>query len=125
MEKVNLSVIAERLQAMRSCEKHNNAVWYYKHRDILMEECDSLPHGSGLDSGVTIDLLNSKPDKLVFLAEFHHLNNDGYYSGWTFHKIIATPTFSGFALRITGKDTNGIKAYLYDLFNDTFEVTKQ
>lgn len=109
---VNLSNIAKNLQWIDNLR--SNAIEHIKN------ECKELPHGSGLDTGVIIDLDRSRPDKIVFNTEFHHLNKNGYYDGWTVHTIIVTPKFGGFNLKVTGVNRNGIKEYLTDLFHSTF-----
>jgi hypothetical protein len=68
----------------------------------------TAPSGSGIDAGVKL-LDNSTPHKLVFSCDFHHMNEGGYYDGWTRHCAVVTPTFSGISVRITGRDRNGIK----------------
>jgi len=76
----------------------------------------ALPHGSGIDTD--LDLSNSTPQRLVIMFGFHHMNDNGMYDGWTNHSVIVTPCLqNGFSLRITGKDRNGIKDYLADLFH--------
>lgn len=74
-----------------------------------------LPSGSGFDSGCQIELDESRADKIVIRCEFHHMNDAGYYDGWTHHRAIVTPSLEwGFNLRITGRDKNGIKEYIGD-----------
>jgi hypothetical protein len=47
------------------------------------------------------------------------MDENGYYDGWTNHKLIVKPELSesGFDLHITGPDKNFVKDYLYDLFD--------
>jgi len=81
-------------------------------------EREYLPSGSGLDTGCKILVEESHKDRIVIQTEFHHMNEVGYYDGWTQHKIIVTPSLIyGFDLRITGRDRNGIKEYLGQLFD--------
>jgi hypothetical protein len=76
---------------------------------------EHLPHGSGFDSGTVI--LSATKERITFQADFHHMNDAGYYDGWTEHKIIVTPDFElGYTLKVTGKDKNGIKDYIKDTF---------
>lgn len=56
-----------------------------------------LPHGSGIDSGTKIDLDKSKPDKIVLKFDFHHMDENGFYDGWsTDWTATITPTFQVF-----------------------------
>jgi len=45
------------------------------------------------------------------------MNENGYYDGWTSHTVTVTPGWNGPELRITGRDRNQIKDYLYDTFH--------
>lgn len=120
---VNLSNIATNLQWLKNLKGDEVKEKTYKPVAIerIMSECEGLPYGSGLDAGVHIDMERSKPDKIVFNTEFHHLNENGYYDGWSTHSLIITPRFGGYDLKITGKNRNGIKEYLYDTFYSVFE----
>jgi hypothetical protein len=78
---------------------------------------DSAPHGSGIDSGIQLDD-SSTAQKLVFTFGFHHMNENGMYDGWTQHKAIITPDLQfGYRLKITGRDRNQIKEYLYEIIS--------
>ena len=84
-----------------------------------------LPHGSGFDAGTHFIVEESNRDKLVFKTAFHHMNENGYYDGWTEHKIIVTPDLLfGFNIKITGKNRNDIKEYIYSQFGD-FEYNEK
>lgn len=85
-------------------------------------EREYLPSGSGLDAGCQILVDESHKDRIVIQADFHHMNEVGFYDGWTSHKIIVTPSLiCGFDLKITGRDKNGIKEYLAQLFEHALE----
>ena len=78
-----------------------------------------LPSGSGIDSGSHVNINKSTPQKIVIDTAFHHMDGNGYYDGWTEHKIIITPCLKyGYSIRITGRNKKQIKDYLYDLFDD-------
>jgi hypothetical protein len=110
--------IASTLQAIRNCRAANNREWLDKHGETLKELAGRLPHGSGIDNGVTIDEDACEEHRLVFYFGFHHMNETGMYDGWTYHTLYVYPEFDGIRLRITGKDRNDVKEYLYDLFHD-------
>lgn len=77
----------------------------------------ALPSGSGIDRGTIIDRERSRPDRIVLVCSFHHMNEHGYYDGWTDHEVIVRPSLAwGFTLRVTGRDRNGIKDYLHDVY---------
>jgi len=78
---------------------------------------DTAPSGSGIDDGTKLDD-TSTANKLVFNTGFHHMNENGYYDGWTDHQVIVTPSLAyGFDMRITGRDRNDIKDYLYEVYD--------
>src|SRR5690348_16396792 len=103
------SELAGAVQARRNCEQSGNTEWFDKHSlTIKRLVADFMPSGSGWDSGTHIDLDLSHAEKLVFYGEFHHMNDAGYYDGWTNHTITVTPSFSGVNLRISGRNRNDI-----------------
>lgn len=77
-----------------------------------------LPCGSGFDEGIRLDYDRSTPEKIILIANFHHMDDIGYYCGWSYHKIIVTPSLAwGFNLKITGRDRRDIKSYIADFAN--------
>lgn len=109
--------IAQLLQAMENCQKSANTEWYYRHHKELDNIIkDRAPSGSGFDSGTKISS-DSLPERLILNTSFHHMNDMGYYDGWTEHKIIITASLCfGFNLRVTGRDRNDIKEYIAEMF---------
>lgn len=85
-------------------------------RERLQIMQDELPSGSGIDCGTKIDLDESTDRKIVLTLSYHHMNDGGMYDGWTDHKIVLTPGFCCFAIKITGRDRNSIKEYLADTY---------
>jgi hypothetical protein len=94
--------------------------WADKHRDRVEELVkEHMPSGSGFDSGTKLDLDESTENRLVFHTSFHHMNENGFYDGWTEHSVHVTPHLAfDFRLRITGRNRNDIKDYMHDLFHD-------
>lgn len=112
--------IARELQAAKICEKEYSDAAIEKLKRLQEEY---LPYGSGIDSGCEIDIEKSTPDKIVITFGFHHMDENGYYDGWTEHKAIVTPSLSWeFNLQITGKNRNYIKCYLLELFHAYLET---
>lgn len=117
MSKTLIGSIANAVQAHANCMKSNNSyslVW----EDTLDRYTKLLPSGSGIDSGCKIDLVHSTDKKIIIETSFHHMDENGYYDGWTFHQIVLTPAFVGFDIKVTGQNRNQIKEYLTDLFCD-------
>lgn len=103
-------------EALAICIQNREASEVYKERLEKMSE--ELPSGSGFDSGTDINLIKSSIKKLVFDTSFHHMNENGYYDGWTNHAVVIEPSF-GVApfIRVSGVDKNGIKDYIADTFH--------
>ena len=110
--------LAQLVQARATCAERGNDEWFAKHTTSLRKIVrETMPSGSGFDSGTALDLDASTPDKLVFIADYHHMNSDGYYDGWTSHTYIVRPSLAfGFYLRITGPDRDGFKEFAHDVF---------
>ncbi len=113
------SELASLIEARRNCASNDNP-WFDKHTEsIEMLVSRHMPHGSGFDSGTKIDLDESHADKLVFHADFHHMNDGGYYDGWTEHVVTVTPSLQfNYHIRISGRNRNEIK----DLIHQSFDV---
>lgn len=92
--------------------------WAKRHQETLDLLLERMPSGSGLDNGVRLDLDSSHEDKLIFNTEYHHMNDGGYYDGWTSHSIVITPSLSqDFHIRVTGRDRNEVKEYIAETFS--------
>ena len=116
--------LASLVQARKNAEDSKNAEWVDKHTwaiDAL--ENEHFPSGSGFDNGASLDLAVSTHNKLVISTSFHHMNENGYYDGWTYHDVIVRPSLVfGFDLRITGRDRDGIKDYIAEVFHHALHV---
>lgn len=107
--------------------------WAHKHEDRINELCTAyLPHGGGIDDMPRLFLLEEFEkdqaipyDKLTIGdANYRHRNDNGDYDGWTYHRVIVTPSLQfGFNLRITGRNRNGIKDYLHPMFEMALNKT--
>lgn len=119
--------IALKIQAMRNCNKSGNGEWFTRHHDAIDNILrDYLPSGSGFDAGTQFDVcehVDNGRDELRFTTSFHHMNETGFYDGWTEHNVIIRPNLShGFTLRVTGRDRNGIKEYIADTFHHALKM---
>lgn len=113
--------IAGSFSAYLNCIKTNNIVWEEIHFDRINEIVEGyLPKGSGFDCGTKFDFTFSKPDKLVFFTDYHHMDENGMYDGWSEGiKIVVFPSLVfGFDLKITGIRKKN--RYDIDYFYDTF-----
>jgi hypothetical protein len=132
MERINLLNLSQALVAWKNLssqtdqprDKKTGLLWLTIHDDTINKECEKLPSGSGLDNGIHFNRELSSANKLVFNFSFHHMDEYGGYSGWTDHRMIIQPSFDtiGYSIKITGRDKNGIKDYLYTMLYDMFET---
>jgi hypothetical protein len=119
MKKALYQEIALLLEARVNCERSGNTEWFERHTDRIERLVkEYMPSGNGIDCGTTIDLAESKPDRLIFRYDFHHMTDNGFYAGWTSHKCVVKPSLAfGFQLHITGRDRNAIKDYFYEVYD--------
>lgn len=111
-------LIATTIQAHENCAVNGNSEWKIRHRETLdYIERNFLPSGAGIDSGTRIDFDRTTGDKLILTFGFHHMNDGGYYDGWTEHSLTVRPSLTQeIDLNISGRDRNEIKEYLYDTY---------
>ncbi len=105
-------------------KKTDTREWIDKHEDMIETLVkDHMPSGSGFDAGTKLDLERSHADKLVFTTGFHHMNDGGFYDGWTEHEVHVTPSLaSNYHMRITGRDRRDIKDYIYQSFDHAIQT---
>ena len=115
-------VLATLVDACHRCADTGNIEWRNRHGDELCRLCARyLPAGSGLDLGPRLDLGASTGEKLVFArCDFHHMHPEtGMYDGWTEHTVTVRPSLQfGFRLSISGRNRNGIKDYIAEVFGE-------
>jgi len=96
-----------------------NLEWRDKHQEEIDSICENyLPSGSGFNSGTTFDYDRSKPNKLVLNTSYRHMDENGYYCGWSDHTVTIRASLAfGFDLAISGRDRNNFKEYATELFD--------
>jgi hypothetical protein len=119
--------LARAVEARANCIRSSNVDWQPRWEDRIKVLINAyMPSGSGWDTGTTLDLETSTPDKLVFYGSYHHMNDGGMYDGWTDHSITIRPSLTrGFDLRVTGRDRNDIKDYLAEMFDCALRLIVQ
>lgn len=110
--------LASPVGALKRCQERNNEEWVDRHQDTIDELMQGAPSGSGVDSGTELLIPQCGDERIVLSCDYHHMDDNGMYSGWTHHQISVTPSFvGGFTLKISGPNRNQIKDYLGDLFH--------
>lgn len=108
--------------ALENCLKKDNLDWACHWEQRLAEMESRLPSGGGFDSGTKINFDKSTPEKLVFDTAFHHMNENGFYCGWTEHAVTVRPSLQfGFEVKVGGRNKNDIKDYIHEVFSTTLE----
>lgn len=111
------AIISSAVQALSNCKQSGNP-WANNWEDNLnWIERNLLPSGSGIDNGTRIEIDDCKPDRIVLSAGFHHMNEGGFYDGWTEHKITLRPAFDGIDIAVSGRNRNDIKDYLAETYH--------
>ncbi len=111
-----IQAIASTGIAKRNCAQATppNHEWHARHSATLATLAKHLPSGSGIDNGTRI--LRADADSVVLALGFHHMNDHGAYDGWTDHEIVATPSWDGISIRVTGPNRNDIHEYLAEVY---------
>ena len=75
-----------------------------------------LPSGSGFDAGTKLE--SADDSRIVFSTSFHHMDENGFYDGWTEHKVTARASLTGgLRIHVSGRNRNNIKDYIADVFH--------
>ena len=111
-------VLAGLVIAIETCEESGNTEWKDKHKENLHKLVEEhMPSGFGFNSGTWINRERSHGDKLLFYTSFQHMNEGGYYEGWTNHTVTVRPSlFYGIELKIGGRNRNDIKSHIEEVF---------
>jgi len=94
-----------------------------------------MPSGAGIDCGTELDEDLSTVERLVFRFSYHHMNDNGYYDGWTDHTCdctaslayglnveIRTEGTNPKAVEINADDDGGTIDYLHDTFEQALST---
>ncbi len=113
------AVLASTLIARDNCRRSGNDEWHDRHETRVAELVKRyLPSGSGFDNGTKLDEVRSTGDRLIFFVDFHHMNEHGFYDGWTTHRVVVRPSLAfGFRLTISGRNRNDIKDHIAEVFD--------
>ena len=122
MNRLVYQELARSFIAMENCKKANfdNEFWYDKHGEKIEYIIKNyLPHGSGLDGKTEIIYEKCNEDGLVFISEYHCMDENGYYDGWVGFLVKVTADLSfWYKLQIVGNfgKYSHVKDYLHDLY---------
>jgi hypothetical protein len=111
-----VEALASALSTMRSCEREEMADRAKERVGKIQQEL--LLSGSGNDAGseVLVDLCSDR--KIVIQSDFHHMDENGFYSGWTKGVFTITPSFHGIEVKFVVRGRPDIKYWDARLFID-------
>jgi hypothetical protein len=124
MKRIAYREMASLLMSRANClTDPTKSDWAEKHTQTLLTLVDNvMPSGSGFDRGTSLDMERSTSERLVFTVAFHHMDEHGFYDGWTDHTVTVTSSLlSGIAIRVSGRNRNGIKDYIYETFEHALQ----
>lgn len=119
--------ISTTAMALSTCREYENKGWaaaWARALDMLAR--NYLPHGSGFDSGCRVDHTKTGADKIVLYAEFHCMNDVGFYDGWREYRVTVRPTFGAdLDVTISGRDyrDTGLPDYVAERIRDAMNAT--
>ena len=91
-------------------------------RESELDALESLlPHGSGIDCGSRIARDNFSDSQFIIDADYHYMDDNGYYAGWFTFQITITACLQwGYEIdfQITSNDTDETTEYLDDMLGD-------
>ena len=117
LKKKVVNALAGKLDAYWNCVQSGNDEWRDRHAASISLIMEGTPSGSGIDNGTSIDMERSTPNNIVFNTSFHHMV-EGYYDGWTEHKVTVRPSFvHDIDVHVSGRNRNDIKEYLAETFD--------
>lgn len=94
MSKVPLyQAFSSALGAYKNCLFSGKKEWEKKHLAKLKKLCkEHMPSGSGIDTGVEFDEVNSHSEKLIFQSGYHPMDEWGGYIDWLLFELTVTPS---------------------------------
>lgn len=113
--------LARTVNALQNCQKSKNEEWQEKHQETIDKLMENAPSGSGIDCGTTLELDKCTDNKLVFSLSYHHMNDQGYYCGWSEHTLEVTGNLMhGIELNFNS-DLSGVELEAMIPFDDDFD----
>jgi hypothetical protein len=101
--------------AIENCQVSGHKEWELRHIAELNELIkEKMPNGSGFDNRTL--LLGCDNRVMFFETRFHHMDENGFYDGWTDHKITVKPGFDGVEIKVGGVNRNDIKDHIAECF---------
>ena len=109
--------LASSLNAIKNCKKTGNKEWQAKHISRLHKLVKNhMPSGAGIDRGTVFIFEESTENRLVFQMDFHHMDDNGFYDGWTEHTVTVRASLAfELDIKISGEDRDNVKEMLHEI----------
>jgi len=106
--------IVQAFVARKYCQESGDEEWATKWTETLENiEKNYLTRGSGFDSGTKI--VDATDTEISLYTEFHHMDEDGFYTHWTRHRVIVRPTFSDLDVQVQGQAPEHTLEYMGEM----------
>ena len=80
-----------------------------------------LPSGSGFDGKIELDE-KSTDEKIIIHVEYHHMDINGFYDGWSTFKVIITASMAyNYCMQVKGESV--VRKYFYHMGFDDFVIS--
>jgi len=100
---------------------NGNGEWVTRWRVSLAKLVELIPSGGGIDRGPrTWDDVEISSNAIRFEVGYHHMNENGFYDGWTDHTIVIRPAFDGVEVRVSGRNRGEVKDMLHQTMEHAF-----
>lgn len=109
--------IYQRLAELVIWNPPKDSKWVDKKEEEIEAVMKTAPHGSGIDGDVILIEKDSSDTKIVIKAQYHTMNQGGYYGEWitAIITISATLTALGFYINVRfEEDIEQINNYYYN-----------
>jgi hypothetical protein len=115
---------ASKIAAIENCRTSGNIEEIARHTAAILYLVERyMQADAGIEHGTCIDFSNSNQNHIVFDTRFDHTPEGSYSACWTRHKVIVTPALvCDFDIRITGRDRNGVKEDLREMFDEALRT---
>lgn len=122
-QKTVAQAIHAALVAIANCNQTANDEWRVRWQDYIARisrEC--LPSGAGIDNGTRVLGLTSESRGFELVLDYHHMNDTGYYTGWTEYRAYIRPAFNGLEITLSGRNVNDCKEYLHQTLHESLSA---
>ena len=80
-----------------------------------------MPSSSGFDGKIELDE-KSTDEKIIIHVEYHHMDINGFYDGWSTFKVIITASMAyNYCMQVKGESV--VRKYFYHVGFDDFVIS--